>query len=127
MTKFFNENKALIKTKLWSVNIPEEPDSASILHPVPSQKIGKQLVHRLKQEALQQFPTVGKSIAEAVALEVWEGTEAEHAEYLKTNPNWWLHTTFWRIEMVEKANNERNSVKPLCKYSSNITAKVKEE
>lgn len=100
VTKFFNENKALIKTKLWSVNIPEEPDSASILHPVPSQKIGKQLVHRLKQEALQQFPTVGKSIAEAVTLEVWEGTEAEHAEYLKTNPNWWLHTTF-----LEKNND----------------------
>jgi len=29
--------------------------------------------------------------------------------------------------MVEKANNERNSVKPLCKYPSNITAKVMEE
>jgi len=94
VTKFFNENKALIKAKLWSVNIPEEPDSAPILHPVPSQKIGKQLVHRLKQEALKQFPTVGQSIADAVTIEEWSGTEAEHAEYLKSNPKWWIHTTF---------------------------------
>ncbi|WP_335951257.1 hypothetical protein [Acinetobacter beijerinckii] len=94
VTKFFNENKALNKAKLWSVNIPEEPDSAPILHPVPSQKIGKQLVHRLKQEALKQFPTVGQSIANAVTLEEWNGSETEHAEYLKSNPKWWLHETF---------------------------------
>lgn len=94
VTKFFNENKALIKAKLWSVNIPEEPDSAPILHPVPSQKIGKQLVHRLKQKALKQFPTVGQSIADSVTLEEWNGTEVEHAEYLKSNPKWWNDTTF---------------------------------
>lgn len=94
VTKFFNENKALIKAKLWSVNIPEEPDSAPILHPVPSQKVGKQLVHRLKKEALKQFPTVGQSIADAVTIEEWNGTEAEHAEYLKSNPKWWNDTTF---------------------------------
>lgn len=98
VTKFFDENKALIKAKLWSVNIPEEPDSAPILHPVPSQKIGKQLVHRLKKEALKQFPTVGQSIADAVTLEEWNGTEAEHAEYLKSNPKWWNHTTFLEQE-----------------------------
>lgn len=94
VTKFFDENKALIKAKLWSVNIPEEPDSAPILHPVPSQKIGKQLVHRLKKEALKQFPTVGQSIADSVTLEEWNGTEVEHAEYLKSNPKWWNDTTF---------------------------------
>lgn len=89
-----NENTALINTKLWCVNIPEEPDSAPILYPVPSQKIGKQLVHRLKQEALKQFPTFGQSIANAVTLEEWNGTEAEHAEYLKSNPKWWNYETF---------------------------------
>ncbi|HGX6724308.1 hypothetical protein [Acinetobacter baumannii] len=55
------------KEKLWAVNIPEEPDS-ELLHPVPSQKIGKQLVYRLKKEALQAFPKVGHSIADSITF-----------------------------------------------------------
>lgn len=89
-----NENTALINTKLWCVNIPEEPDSAPILYPVPSRKIAKQTVYRLKKEALKQYPTVGQSIADAITLEEWNGTESEHAGYLKFNSKWWLHTTF---------------------------------
>ena len=94
VTKFFAENQALLNKKLWCVNIPEEPDSAAILFPVPSQKIAKQLVFRLKKEAKQQFPTMGEAIANSIDYQDWNGTEAEHAEYLKQHPNWWIDETF---------------------------------
>lgn len=81
------------KEKLWAVNIPEEPDSV-LLHPVPTQKIGKQLVYRLKNEALQAFPKVGQSIADAISLEEWQGSKEDHEKYLQENSNWWLETTF---------------------------------
>lgn len=81
------------KEKLWAVNIPEEPDSV-LLHPVPTQKIGKQLVYRLKKEALQAFPKVGQSIADAISLEEWQGSKEDHEKYLQENSNWWLETTF---------------------------------
>ena len=83
MTKFFAENQALLNKKLWCVNIPKEPDSAAILFPVPTQKIAKQLVFRLKKEAKQQFPTMGEAIANSIEYQEWNGTEAAHAEYLK--------------------------------------------
>ncbi len=76
----------MLKTRLsrfqsfWAVNIPEEPDSAAILHPVPSHKLAKQIAFRLKKEALQQFPNVGQSIADAVTIEEWQGTPDEHAK-----------------------------------------------
>ena len=94
VTKFFAENQELLNKKLWCVNIPEEPDSAAILFPVPSQKIAKQLVFRLKKEAKQQFPTMGEAIANSIGYQEWNGTEAEHAEYLKQHPNWWIDETF---------------------------------
>lgn len=78
---------------LWAVNIPEEPDS-ELLHPVPTQKIGKQLAYRLKKEALQVFPTVGQCIADSITLERWNGTREDHAKYLQENKNWWNDTTF---------------------------------
>lgn len=80
--------------KLWAVNIPEEPDSSPILYPVPTQKIGKQLVYRLKKEALQAFPKVGQYIADSVTLEEWQGSKEDHAKYLQENKNWWNDTTF---------------------------------
>ncbi|WP_334412848.1 hypothetical protein [Acinetobacter pittii] len=83
----------LNNTKLWAVNIPEEPDS-ELLHPVPSQKIGKQLVYRLKKEALQAFPTVGQCIADAITFEEWQGSKEDHEKYLQENKNWWLETNF---------------------------------
>ncbi|KYQ82499.1 hypothetical protein AWW72_18000 [Acinetobacter sp. NRRL B-65365] len=98
--KFFAENPIQQNPKLWAVNIPEEPDSAAILHPVPSHKLAKQIAFRLKKEAKQQFPTVGQAIADAVTIEEWQGTSDEHAEYIKLNPNWWLNTTF-----LEKNND----------------------
>ena len=94
VTKFFAENQELLNKKLWCVNIPEEPDSAAILFPVPTQKIAKQLVFRLKKEAKQQFPTMGEAIANSIDYQEWNGTEAEHAEYLKQHPNWWIDETF---------------------------------
>ncbi|HAV3458133.1 hypothetical protein [Acinetobacter baumannii] len=81
------------KEKLWAVNIPEEPDSV-LLHPVPTQKNGKQLVYRLKKEALQAFPKVGQSIADAISFEEWQGSKEDHEKYLQENNNWWLETTF---------------------------------
>lgn len=81
--------------KLWAVNIPEEPDSSQILYPVPTKKIGKQLVYRLKKEALEVFKTcIGPAIADAVTLEEWNGSAEEHAKYLADNGNWWTDTTF---------------------------------
>ena len=80
--------------KLWAVNIPEEPDSSPILYPVPTKKIGKQLVYRLKKEALQAFPKVGQCIADSVTLEEWNGSAEEHAKYLAENGDWWTDTTF---------------------------------
>lgn len=77
----------------FAVNIPEEPDS-ELLHPVPSQKIGKQLVYRLKKEALQAFPTVGQCIADSITFEEWQGSKEDHEKYLQENKNWWLETTF---------------------------------
>jgi hypothetical protein len=56
---------------------------------------------------LKQFPTVGQSIADAVTLEEWNGTEAEHAEYLKSNPKWWMMKLFWRVEML---NTEKSKL-----------------
>lgn len=85
--------------KLWSVNIPEEPDS-TLLHPVPSQKIGKQLVYRLKKEALKQFPKAGQCIADSITLEIWDGTEEDHKKYLQENKEWWNKTTFLDDEVV---------------------------
>lgn len=85
--------------KLWAVNIPEEPESELLL-PIPTQKIGKQLVYRLKKEALQQFPTVGQCIADAITLEEWSGTQEDHAKYLQENKEWWHDTTF-----LEQAND----------------------
>lgn len=82
------------QSKLWSVNIPEDPNSKQILHPVPTQKIGKQLVHRLKKEAIKQYPKVGQSIADAITLEEWNGSDEDHACYLQANKNWWFETTF---------------------------------
>lgn len=87
---------------LWAVNIPEEPDS-ELLHPVPTKKIGKQLVHRLKKEALQVFPTVGQSIADAITLEEWNGSQEDHTKYLQDNKNWWNDTTFLENDDVEAA------------------------
>jgi hypothetical protein len=81
------------KEKLWAVNIPEEPDS-ELLHPIPTKEMGEQLVNRLKSEALQIFPTVGQSIADAITLEEWNGTQEDHAKYLQDNKNWWGYTTF---------------------------------
>ncbi|HDX6066943.1 hypothetical protein [Acinetobacter baumannii] len=83
-----------ITPTLWCVNIPEEPESSPILHPVPTQKIGKQLVYRLKKEALQAFPTVGQCIADAITFEEWQGSKEDHEKYLQDNKNWWLETTF---------------------------------
>ncbi|MDH0032523.1 MULTISPECIES: hypothetical protein [unclassified Acinetobacter] len=94
VTKFFTENEALLNKKLWCVNIPEEPDSAAILFPVPTLKIAKQLVFRLKKEAKQRFPKVGEAIADSIEYQAWDGTEAAHAEYLKQHPNWWIQETF---------------------------------
>ena len=61
---------------------------------LPAQKIGKQLVYRLKKEALQAFPKVGQCIADSVTLEEWNGSAEEHAKYLAENGNWWTDTTF---------------------------------
>lgn len=79
--------------KLWSVNLPEEPDSVELL-PVPSQKVGKQTVHRLKKEALQEFKIVGQSIADSIYLKEWSGTAEEHAKFLAENKEWWREATF---------------------------------
>ena len=79
--------------KLWAVNIPEEPDS-TLLHPVPSQKIGKQLVYRLKKEALQQFPKVGQCIADAITLEIWDGVGEDHKNIFKKIMNGGLRLRF---------------------------------
>lgn len=84
----------MIAEKLWAVNIPEEADSATILYPVPSQKIGKQLVYRLKKEAMQQFPHFGEVIADAVSIEEWNGSPGEHAKYILEHKNWWNEETF---------------------------------
>ena len=80
--------------KLWAVNIPEEPDSEDILHPIPSKELGEQVVQRLRDEAIKSFELVGECIAEAITLEVWDGTAEEHFKHLAENPNWWDETTF---------------------------------
>lgn len=85
---------------LWCVNIPEEPDSAPIYHPTPSKKIAKQLVYRLKNEALKAFPNVGQSIADSISFDEWKGSKEDHNKYLLENKNWWLETTF-----LEKAHD----------------------
>lgn len=87
--------------ELWAVNIPEEPDSV-LLYPVPTQEIGEQLVSRLKEEALKQFPKVGQYIADSIYLEVWIGSEEDHVKYLKENKEWWLETTF--LESINESN-----------------------
>ncbi|MEX5443460.1 hypothetical protein WCE14_08835 [Acinetobacter schindleri] len=85
-------------TKLWAVNIPEEPDSEEILHPVPSKEVGEKLVNRLRDEARKNFKYVGDVIAEAVTLEKWIGSAEGHKKYLEENPNWWDETTFLDVE-----------------------------
>ncbi|WP_288391531.1 hypothetical protein [Acinetobacter nosocomialis] len=80
--------------KLWAVNIPEEPDSAEILYPVPSKEVGEKLVERLKNEALQVFPKVGQCIADSITLEEWNGSHEEHTKYMLENQNWWDEETF---------------------------------
>ncbi len=89
----------VVMEKLWCVNIPEEPDSI-LLHPVPSQKIGKQLVFRLKKEALKRFPKVGQCIADSITLEIWEGSQEDHKRHLQENKEWWNQTTFLDDEVV---------------------------
>ena len=86
--------------KLWAVNIPEEPDSAEILNPVPSKELGEQIVQRLRSEAIQAFKIVGENIAEAVTLEEWNLSAEDHSKYLEENPNWWDETTFLDDEVV---------------------------
>ncbi|MCH2004082.1 MULTISPECIES: hypothetical protein [Acinetobacter] len=80
--------------KLWAVNIPEEPDSAEMLYPVPSKEVGEKLVERLKNEAIQVFPKVGQCIADSIILEEWNGSPEEHTKYLSENQNWWDEETF---------------------------------
>lgn len=86
--------KNLSNEKLWAVNIPEEPDSAEMLYPVPSKEVGEKLVERLKNEALQVFPKVGQCIADSITLEEWNGSSEEHTKYLSENQNWWDEETF---------------------------------
>lgn len=86
--------------RLWAVNIPEEPDSEEILHPVPSKELGEKVVQRLRKEAIEAFGTVGKRIAEAVTLEKWNLSASEHSKYLEENPNWWDETTFLDDEVA---------------------------
>lgn len=73
----------------------EEADSAPVLHPVLSHKTAKQITFRL---ALQQFTSVGQYIVDAVTSEEWQRTLDEHAAYLKANPIYWIHTTFFGEE-----------------------------
>lgn len=94
-----NNGVVVVMEKLWCVNIPEEPDSI-LLHPVPSQKIGKQLVFRLKKEALKRFPKVGQCIADSITLEIWEGSQEDHKRHLQENKEWWNQTTFLDDEVV---------------------------
>ena len=98
----FTEDDAVAvfaREKLWSVNIPEEPDS-TLLHPVPSQKIGNQLVERLKKEAVKRFSKVGQCIADAITLEVWNSSKEDHEKYLQENHDWWNKTTFLDDEVA---------------------------
>ena len=81
-------------TNLWAINIPEEPDSEDILHPVSTKEIGEKVVARLREEARQQFTKVGGRIAESITLEAWNKSEEEHTRYLLENKNWWVETTF---------------------------------
>ena len=90
--KLFSKDELM--EKLWAVNIPEEPDSAEMLYPVPSKEVGEKLVERLKNEALQVFPKVGQCIADSITLEEWNGSPEEHAKYMIENQNWWDEETF---------------------------------
>ena len=69
-------------------------DNASVIKKITAfDKIGTKTIYDFSLAATKDF--VIQSIADAVTLEEWNGTEAEHAEYLKSNPKWWNDETFF--------------------------------
>lgn len=92
----FDAMLAEIDSKLWAVNIPEEPDSEELLFAATSKEHAQSIVSRLHNEIFETYPTFGEAIADSIYVTEWQDSAEEHAESLATK--WWEVTSFLENE-----------------------------